>query len=73
MPAKEFSEVEIAQISQLVEVYREASNPMSFIMEKLDVKRPKKHIVDKILELGLVKDRKELRKKRYKNTNKSKF
>lgn len=49
--------------------FREASDPIHFIMNKLDVKRPKKHIIDKILELGLVKDRKELKKKKSKNTN----
>jgi len=38
-------------------------------MENLDVKRPKKHIIDKIVELGLVRNRKELRKKRSKNIN----
>ena len=32
-------------------------------MERLDVLRPKKRIIDKILELGLVQDRRELRKK----------
>jgi len=41
-------------------------------MDKLDVKRPKKHVIAKILELGLVRDRKELRKKRSKNSNKCK-
>lgn len=42
-------------------------------MEKLDVKRPKKHIIDKIVELRLVEDRKELRKKKTKNANKCNY
>lgn len=40
-------------------------------MDKLDVKRPKKHIIDKILELGLVGNRKELGKKKSKKSNTS--
>lgn len=39
-------------------------------MDKLTVKRPKKYIIDKILELGLVQDRKELREKKSRNANK---
>lgn len=70
---REFSEAEIVQITQLVQEFRETSNPMSFIMEKLNVKRPKKHIIDKIVELGLVGDRKELRKKKTKNANKCNY
>lgn len=53
--------------------FRESNEPMRFIMDKLDVRRPKKHIINKILELGLVSDRKELRKKKSKNTNKSNY
>lgn len=66
--SREFSEAEIVQITQLVIEFREASNPIRFIMDKLDVKRPKKHIIDKILELGLVGDKKELKRKISKNT-----
>ncbi|XP_025415567.1 protein timeless homolog isoform X4 [Sipha flava] len=68
---REFTEAEIVQITQLVMEFRESSDPIRFIMNKLDVKRPKKHIIDKILELGLVGDRKELKKKKFKNTNSS--
>lgn len=67
-PNREFSEAEIVQITQLVQEFREAIDPIRCIMEKLEVKRPKKHIIDKIVELGLVGDRKELRKKRSKKT-----
>lgn len=42
-------------------------------MDKLAVKRPKKHILNKILELGLIQDRKELRKKKSRNANKCNY
>lgn len=72
-PNREFSEAEIVQITQLVHEFRESSDPMSLIMDKLVIKRPKKHLIDKILELGLIRDRKELRKKKSKNADKCKF
>ncbi|VVC29572.1 Hypothetical protein CINCED_3A024542 [Cinara cedri] len=70
---REFSEAEIVQITQLFQEFRETNNPISFIMEKLDVLRPKKLIIDKIVELGLVRDRKELWKKNSKKANKCKY
>lgn len=33
-------------------------------MARLTVKRPKPRVIEKLLELGLIQDRKELRKKR---------
>lgn len=69
---REFSEAEIVQMTQLFQEFKDASNPIHLIMNKLDVKRPRNHIIDKMLELGLVKDRDELRKKKPKNSNKSK-
>lgn len=71
-PVKEFSEAEIVQITQLVKESKETNDPIGFIMDKLEVKHPKKHIINKILELGLATDSKELRKKRSKNSNKRK-
>ncbi|XP_015364645.1 PREDICTED: protein timeless homolog [Diuraphis noxia] len=68
---REFSEAEIIQITQLFQEFKDASNPMHLIMKKLDVKRPRNHIIDKMLELGLIRDRNELRKKNSKNSNKS--
>ncbi|XP_050538805.1 protein timeless homolog [Daktulosphaira vitifoliae] len=70
-PSREFSEAEIVQITQLVYEFKEAADPIGHIINKLEVKRSKKIIINKILELGLVRDRKELRKKRGKTSNKS--
>lgn len=67
---REFSEAEIVQITQLFQEFKDASNPIHLIIKKLDVKRPRNHIIDKMLELGLIQDRNELRKKKHKNSNK---
>lgn len=40
------------------------SDPMACIMGRISVHRPKKRIIDKLIELGLVHDRKQLYKKR---------
>lgn len=41
---------------------------MGCIVERLTVSRPKKRVGDKLLELGLIQDKKELRKKRSKKS-----
>lgn len=66
----EFSEAEIVQITQLVGEFRESAHPIRFIMDRLDVKRQRKLIINKILELGLVGDQKELQRKKSKNLKK---
>ncbi|XP_049842526.1 protein timeless homolog [Schistocerca gregaria] len=63
-PPKEWSEAEEAQLRQLFEEFKDAMDPLDCILARLDVKRPKNRVKDKIVELGLVADRKELRKKR---------
>ncbi|KAF0730149.1 protein timeless, partial [Aphis craccivora] len=68
---REFSEAEIVQITQIFQKFKDATVPINLIMNKLDVKHPKNHIIDKMLELGLIRDRKELIKKKSKNSNKS--
>lgn len=69
---REFSEAEIVQITQLFQEFKDATNPINLIMKKLEVKRPRNHIIDKMLELDLIKDRNELRKKKpNKNQNNS--
>jgi len=67
---REFSEAEIVQINQIFQEFKDATCPINSIMNKLDVKRPKNQIIDKMLELGLIRDRKELLKKKSKNSNK---
>ncbi|XP_046476559.1 protein timeless homolog [Neodiprion pinetum] len=61
---KEWGEEEKAQLAEIWEVVKDDNDPIDMIYTELRVKRPKSKIKDKLLELGLAKDRKELRKKR---------
>ncbi|XP_042877504.1 protein timeless homolog [Penaeus japonicus] len=63
-PAKVWSEVEEHELRMLFEEYKDAMDIVGRIMDNMIMKRPKHRVVDKILELGLVEDKKELRKKR---------
>ncbi|GJQ77730.1 putative tmeless protein [Trypoxylus dichotomus] len=59
-----WSEQEELQLRELYEQFKGAMDPLGCIMDRLDVKRPKNRIVEKLLVMGLVQDKKELRKKR---------
>lgn len=50
-----------------------ATDPVGAIHVELRVKRSKAKIKEKLLELGLAKDRKELRKKRSRKSKSGKF
>ncbi|XP_065170446.1 protein timeless homolog isoform X2 [Atheta coriaria] len=74
VPMKQWSEEEEEQLRELFAQFAEAMDPLTCIMERLNVRRTKNRIVEKCLELGLVTDKKELRKKRIakgKSQNKS--
>ncbi|XP_014609708.1 PREDICTED: protein timeless homolog isoform X1 [Polistes canadensis] len=66
---KEWSEEEIAQLTELWEQLREDEDPVELIFNGLKIKRTKPKIKEKLLELGLAKDPKELYKKRSKKSN----
>ncbi|XP_033230286.1 protein timeless homolog [Belonocnema kinseyi] len=66
---KEWSEEEVAQLTELWEQVKEEDDPVDLIYDGLRIKRPKAKIKEKLLELELAKDRKELRKKRTKKSN----
>ncbi|XP_015190382.1 PREDICTED: protein timeless homolog isoform X2 [Polistes dominula] len=66
---KEWSEEEIAQLTELWEQLREDEDPVELIYNGLRIKRTKPKIKEKLLELGLAKDPKELYKKRSKKSN----
>nr|XP_037279767.1 LOW QUALITY PROTEIN: protein timeless homolog [Rhipicephalus microplus] len=55
---------DVVELRELFEKYRESTDIMGQIMEHLSVKRPRHRVVDKLLEIGLVCNRVELRKKR---------
>ncbi|XP_017783660.1 PREDICTED: protein timeless homolog, partial [Nicrophorus vespilloides] len=61
---KQWGEDEEAQLQELYEEFKDAMDPLNCIMPRLDVHRPKNRIIEKLLVMGLVQDRKELRKKR---------
>ncbi|EGI62623.1 Protein timeless-like protein [Acromyrmex echinatior] len=69
---KEWSEEEIAQLTELWTQFKDDDDPVDLIFTDLRIKRPKPKIKEKLLELGLVQDRKELRKKRSRKSNQGK-
>ncbi|KAJ8674823.1 hypothetical protein QAD02_010609 [Eretmocerus hayati] len=69
---KEWSEDEVAQLTELWEQVKEddeVADPLGIIYDGLRIKRPKPKIKEKLLELNLVDDVKQLRKKRVKKSN----
>ncbi|KAK9703332.1 Timeless PAB domain [Popillia japonica] len=68
-PPRHWSEQEELQLRELFERFKDATDPLGCIMERLEVKRPKNRIVEKLLVMGLVQDKKELRKKRAKKSH----
>ncbi|KAG7308218.1 hypothetical protein JYU34_006890, partial [Plutella xylostella] len=60
----EFGEEEDSMLKELWETYGESIDPMGAIMARMPRKRSKNSYVQRLLELGLVQDRKECRKKR---------
>lgn len=65
---KEFSPEEDEMLQELWPQYADSTDPMAFIMSRMPRKRQKKSYVERLLELGLVKDKNECRKKRQKNS-----
>jgi hypothetical protein len=43
------------------------------IIDRLKIHRPKQRVIEKLLEMGLIQDRKELRKKRVKKSKHKAF
>ncbi|CAL7943922.1 unnamed protein product [Xylocopa violacea] len=66
---KEWSEEEVSQLTELWEQLKDDDDPVDLIFNGLTIKRPKTKIKEKLLELGLAADRKELRKKRSRKSN----
>ncbi|XP_059046079.1 protein timeless homolog [Achroia grisella] len=66
---KEFSEEENQQLRELWEECKETDDPMSVIISRMPRKRQKRSYVDRLLQLGIIQDKKECRKKRHKKSN----
>ncbi|CAH0554108.1 unnamed protein product [Brassicogethes aeneus] len=62
---------EETQLRDLFEHFQEAIDPLTCIMDRLTVKRPKNRIVEKLLVMGLIQDKSEMRKKKAPRGNKS--
>lgn len=65
-PPKVWDETEIVQLRQLFEKFRDSNDIIGSILSELTVKRPKESVIEKLLEVRLIEDRKEVRKKRQK-------
>ncbi|CAG4919441.1 unnamed protein product [Colias eurytheme] len=61
---KEFSEEEDSLLEELWTQYKDSEDPMALIMPRMPKKRQKRSFIDRLLELGLIQDKKECRKKR---------
>ncbi|XP_018561954.1 protein timeless homolog [Anoplophora glabripennis] len=57
---------EETQLRELYEEFKDATDPLGCIMPRLEISRPKNRIIEKMLVMGLVQDKKELWKKRVK-------
>ncbi|XP_045117033.1 protein timeless homolog [Portunus trituberculatus] len=63
-----WTEEEEEELRRLFEENKEAMDIVGRIMDNMSLRRPKHRVMEKILELGLVEDRKQLWKKRSKKT-----
>nr|XP_023016006.1 protein timeless homolog [Leptinotarsa decemlineata] len=66
-PPQNWGAEEEAQLRELYEEFKDAMDPLGCIMSRLEIVRPKNRVVEKLLVMGLVQDKKELRKKRAKS------
>ncbi|KAI9554386.1 putative TIMEOUT/TIM-2 protein [Daphnia sinensis] len=63
-PPKEWGDHEIVELRRIFEEVRSSSDPLGLLIDRLPIPRSKRRVRDKIMELGLVEDVKELRKKK---------
>ncbi|XP_076324577.1 protein timeless homolog isoform X2 [Tachypleus tridentatus] len=64
----DWREEEEAELRQLYSQFRDTTDILGRILENLTVKRPRHRVVEKMLQMGLVNDRQQLRKKRVRKT-----
>ncbi|CAH1993708.1 unnamed protein product [Acanthoscelides obtectus] len=68
---KEWGSDEEEHLRELWEEFKDAIDPMGCIMARLEINRPKNRVVEKMLVMGLIQDKKEVRKKRVKSSKRS--
>lgn len=59
---------EETELRELFETFRNTDDPLESIMANLSINKPKNRIVEKLLVMGLISDRSEIRKKRKKKS-----
>ena len=62
-PPKHWSEEELALLGELYEEHKGSDDVVGSIIEKLEIKRSKKAVIEKLLDVGLINDRTEVKKK----------
>lgn len=65
-----WTEDEEKELKELYELFKNSDDPLGSIMANLSIDRPKNRIIEKLLVMGVIIDKSELRKKR-KKKNKS--
>ncbi|XP_049869881.1 protein timeless homolog [Pectinophora gossypiella] len=68
---KEFSEEEDQLLRELWDQYGDTQDPMGVIIARMPRKRQKRSFIERLLELGIIQDKKQCRKKRHKKSGKS--
>ncbi|CAF4815805.1 unnamed protein product [Pieris macdunnoughi] len=68
---KEFTEEEDEMLRGLWAQFGETDDPMGLIISRMPRKRQKRSFIDRLLELGIIQDKKECRKKRQKKGDSS--
>lgn len=62
---------EETELQELFELWKDSDDPLQAIMNNLSLNRPKNRVVEKLLVMGVISDRSELRKKRKKKRDKA--
>ncbi|CAK1598882.1 unnamed protein product [Parnassius mnemosyne] len=65
---KEFSEEEDALLTDLWKQYGDSPDPLGLIIPRMPRKRPRRSYVERLLELDLIQDKKQCRKRKQKQT-----
>lgn len=55
------------ELKELFELHKDSDDPLGSIMSNLSINRPKNRIIEKLLVMGVIADRKELHKRRRRN------
>ncbi|XP_060524214.1 protein timeless homolog isoform X2 [Cylas formicarius] len=63
-PSATWTAVEESLLRKLYEEFKDFDDPLESVMQRLEVPRPKNRIIEKLLVMGLIQDRKEVRKKK---------